>query len=267
MSSILLISGTPVLKYCRDHRHDRSVLSKLCYHGIRAVCQMIFLDNFVHGTYSRPLLSRCRCSVNMNPQTIMFFQIAGDLHPGNVYISKDGSKFILFDVGIVNEYSTEDHNILIDILSAFIRKDGRKAGRCLIDDSNSKMLMKSAAKEEMARHEEEYIDKIEMLTIKASTEGYFMEHLGTYISYICNAAATHHVMMNPSFVTAALAVKIQEGIALAMDPSCTIPDIAIPIIVESERRRFMKEQKTHWSERFESFKKAFFGVRSDQETK
>ena len=187
------------------------------------------------------------------------FRRLGDLHPGNVYISKDGSKFILFDVGIVNEYSTEDHNILIDILSAFIRKDGRKAGRCMIDDSNSKMLMKSAAKEEMAQHEEQYIDKIEMLTIKASTEGYFMEHLGTYISYICNAAATHHVMMNPSFVTAALAVKIQEGIALAMDPSCAIPNIAIPIIVESERRRYVKEQTAWWSSRYQSLKEAVLG--------
>jgi predicted unusual protein kinase regulating ubiquinone biosynthesis (AarF/ABC1/UbiB family) len=80
-----------------------------------------------------------------------------------------------------------------------------------------------------------------MLTIKASTEGYFMEHLGTYISYICDAASTHHVMMNPSFVTAALAVDIQEGIALAMDPNCSIPDVAIPIIIESERRRYMSD--------------------------
>jgi hypothetical protein len=42
-----------VLQYCREHRNERHVLSKLCYHGIRAVCQMIFLDNFVHGTIAR----------------------------------------------------------------------------------------------------------------------------------------------------------------------------------------------------------------------
>jgi predicted unusual protein kinase regulating ubiquinone biosynthesis (AarF/ABC1/UbiB family) len=178
----------------------------------------------------------------------------GDLHPGNVYVSQDGTKFILFDVGIVNEYSYHDHTILIDVLSAFIRKDGRKAGRSMIDDSNTKAMLAASSTsssssssklhDQMAINEEQYIDKIELLTTKASTEGYFMEHLGTYITYICDAASTHHVMMNPSFVTAALAVKIQEGIALAMNPNCSIPEVAIPIILESERRRYMNDANT-----------------------
>lgn len=44
--------GIPILQYCREnHISNRTQLTKLCYHGIRAVCQMIFLDNFVHGTY------------------------------------------------------------------------------------------------------------------------------------------------------------------------------------------------------------------------
>jgi predicted unusual protein kinase regulating ubiquinone biosynthesis (AarF/ABC1/UbiB family) len=159
----------------------------------------------------------------------------------------------------VNEYSYDDHTVLIDVLSAFIRKDGRKAGRCMIDDSNSKMLQSTNMKDQVAINEEQYIDKIEMLTIKASTEGYFMEHLGTYISYICDAAATHHVMMNPSFVTAALAVKIQEGIALAMDPNCSIPDVAIPIIIESERRRYMNDNPITKS--IEYWKRILFGTK------
>lgn len=166
------------------------------------------------------------------------FSVAGDMHPGNVFVSPDGKKFILFDVGIVNEYSEADHNLIIDVLAAFIRKQGRIAGRLMIDDSNSKL--RAAETGDSARDEERYIDKIEMLTIKASTKGYFMESLGSYISYICDAAAQHHVMMNPAFISAALAVKVEEGIALAMDPSCKIPKIAIPIIIESERRRLAR---------------------------
>jgi predicted unusual protein kinase regulating ubiquinone biosynthesis (AarF/ABC1/UbiB family) len=157
----------------------------------------------------------------------------GDLHPGNVYISSDGSRFILFDVGIVAEYSDDDHCAIVDILSAFIRLEGRVAGRRLIADSNSRLRGTG----DRALDEEKYIDKIEALTIKASGKEYLMEHLGTYISYICDAAAAHHVMMNPSFISAALAVKIQEGIALALDPSIDLPTIAIPVIIESERRR------------------------------
>ena len=197
--------GEPILKFAKANRDNQEALSKLCFDGIEAVCQMIFLDNFMHG----------------------------DLHPGNVYISSDCSKLILFDVGIVAEYTDADHGAIVDILSSFIRKEGRQAGLFMINDSNRRL--KDAG--EFALDEELFLKKIEKLTIMASTKGYLMENLGTYISYICGAASKHHVMINPAFVSASLAVKVQEGIALALDPSMQIWKVAIPIIVESERRR------------------------------
>jgi aarF domain-containing kinase len=202
--------GVPVLQFAREHQDDRALLHNLCKTAVRAVCKMIFLDNFMHG----------------------------DCHPGNVRISPDGKKFILLDVGIVAEYTNSDHDMLVDVLAAFIRKDGRRAGRVMIDDSNNRL--KATNTGEAALEEERYIDKIEALTIKACGEGYLMENLGTYISYICDAAATHHVMLNQSFVTASLAVKVEEGIALALDPSMEIWKIATPIIVESESRRALR---------------------------
>ena len=77
---------------------------------------------------------------------------------------------------------------------------------------------------------------MEGITRKASGKDYLMQHLGTYITQICDAASTHHVMLNQAFISAALAVKVQEGIALAMDPTIEIWRIAIPIILEGERR-------------------------------
>ena len=64
----------------------------------------------------------------------------GDLHPGNVFVSHDGKKFILFDVGIAAEYSESDHRNIVEILGAFIRKQGRKAGRLMIDNSNNSYM-------------------------------------------------------------------------------------------------------------------------------
>lgn len=109
---------------------------------------------------------------------------------------------------MVTEYSDADHRLIVDILTAFIRMDGRRAGELLIDDSNARNTSDQALSEEM------YVDKILALTTRAHGRDYFMEHLGTYISYICEAASTHHVVMNQAFVSAALAIKIQEGIAL-----------------------------------------------------
>ena len=88
-----------------------------------------------------------------------------------------------------------------------------------------------------------FLSKIEWLTVKAAGKDYFMEHLGTYITYIANAAAAHHVMLNQAFISSALAVKVQEGIALALDPSIEIWKVAIPIILESERRHGRTTQR------------------------
>ena len=152
-----------------------------------------------------------------------------------MFVSKDGKKFILLDVGIVAEYSEHDHNVIVRILSAFIRRQGRLAGRLMIDDSNRRL--EEAHIIDAALEEEKFIDKIEALNVKATGKDYLMENLGSYISYICSVAAKHHVMLNPSFISAALAVKVQEGIAIALDPSISIYNVATPIIFESERRR------------------------------
>ena len=79
--------------------------------------------------------------------------------------------------------------------------------------------------------------RYEKLSIDANRSGYVMEQLGTYVTYICNAASDHHIMLNPSFVSATLAVILQEGIALALDPSMPIWKVATPIIIESESQR------------------------------
>lgn len=148
-------------------------------------------------------------------------------------MNKDGTKFILLDFGIANSYSDADHQNIVDILASFIRKDGRKAGRLMIEESNTRSSI-------AAVNEERFIDKIEELTIAANGTDYLMEKLGTYITFICEAASTHQVLLNPSFVSAALAVKVEEGIALAMDPSLKIADLAIPIIAEAEAKRYWK---------------------------
>jgi ABC1 atypical kinase-like domain len=42
--------GVPVLHFCRQNQDNQRLLSSLCVKAIRAVCKMIFIDNFVRGT-------------------------------------------------------------------------------------------------------------------------------------------------------------------------------------------------------------------------
>jgi aarF domain-containing kinase len=156
-----------------------------------------------------------------------------------VFVDPKKKKFVLFDVGIVAAYTEADHTNLVDVLAAFIRRQGRLAGRLMIDSSN-RLLRDS---NDHAIDEELFIDKIEAMNKKATTKDYLMENLGKYITTICNAASQHHVLVNQAFISAALAVKIQEGIALALDPSIKIYKVAIPVIYESERRRGVDKAK------------------------
>jgi aarF domain-containing kinase len=43
--------GVPVMEFARNNAADKKLLSRMCRGGIKAICQMIFLDNFVHGMY------------------------------------------------------------------------------------------------------------------------------------------------------------------------------------------------------------------------
>ena len=43
------VDGIPIMEFARKFAHDKKLLSEKCYDAITAVCQMIFLDNFVHG--------------------------------------------------------------------------------------------------------------------------------------------------------------------------------------------------------------------------
>jgi aarF domain-containing kinase len=58
--------------------------------------------------------------------------------------------------------------------------------------------------------------------------------VGDYIADICFLACRHKVKLEATFVNAALAVEIMEGIAAALYPSMHVQPIALPLIVKAE---------------------------------
>jgi aarF domain-containing kinase len=196
--------GTPIDQWCREHADDVELRSQLGYIGAETMCRMIFEHNFVHG----------------------------DVHPGNILISPD-NEMILLDCGMVNEYSDTDHDLLINIIAAFIRLNGRRAGELMVDDSNQRM----AEQGEYAREVDLYLDEMEKISSAANKSGFLLEKVSTYVNFIFNSAAKHHVQMNSGFVSIALAIKVQEGVALMLDDKAQIIGIANPIIMKAEAKR------------------------------
>ena len=141
----------------------------------------------------------------------------------------------MLDAGIALEYTNDDHDLVVNVLSSFIKNDGRTAAQYMLSDSNERLF----SLQEAALNEKEYIEKITKLTRTANDGRFFMDNLGHYIAQIFDAAATHHVMMNKAFVSMALAVKVQEGVALMLSHDANVMQTAIPIISQIEIQRKM----------------------------
>jgi flagellar biosynthesis protein FliR len=63
----------------------------------------------------------------------------------------------------------------------------------------------------------------------------FIENVGEYIvDIICFLACTKKVKLEASFVSAALAVEIMEGIASALCPQMTVVPVALPLVLKAE---------------------------------
>jgi len=184
--------GEPIMKFAKNCK-DQATLTDLCEIGIRTVSKMIFIHNFVHG----------------------------DIHPGNIMVSHDGKQIILLDAGIAVTCNNHDHDLVVGIVASFIRGEGRRAAKLLMEDSNRRLRLLDT--NERAKDENAYIEKINNMCVEAfGDENYLMLELGTYISDIFQAASDHHVMINKAFVNLALAIKIQEGIVLSLDKELEI---------------------------------------------
>lgn len=188
----------------------------------------------------------------------MIFQhnfVHGDLHPGNIFIEErtdQPPRVVFLDVGIAQEYTASDHELLVNVLSAFIRCDGRKAAALLVSDSDARLVVAapnvhltvqtgtaSGITSRSGRPEDikKFQEVIQAMVEKAKDDPAFFDQLGNYFSIICNAACTHHVKMNQGFLSIALAVKVVEGVALELNPVAEIWRIANPLVIKSEFRR------------------------------
>jgi aarF domain-containing kinase len=198
------VLGKPVMQWAIDHKEEKSLREHVCNQGIRAVCKMIFQDNFLHG----------------------------DLHPGNLMIT-DKNEIVMLDVGIAKAFAKRDHDLLVSVLTCFIRANGRGAAACMADNSDHRLGTTSRPEDV-----ELFADKIEAMVAKAKTDESFFDSLGSYFTTICNAASVSRVKMNQGFITMALAVKVIEGVALELNPEVEMWAIANPMLLKVAKRKW-----------------------------
>lgn len=201
------VHGEPILRYLgAEHSvEDRRTLAQI---GLRTTMRMIFLHDFVHG----------------------------DLHPGNILVDRvadDGGRLRMniLDCGLVVEMGERDHSNLVKILGALVKRDGKSAGRLMVD--TAKKCQASATDVEL------FVRGIHNIILH-DDENNFMENVGDYLAEICHLACRHKVKLEASFINAALACEIMEGIACALYPEMKVQPIALPMVLKAEAMHAMR---------------------------
>lgn len=77
----------------------------------------------------------------------------------------------------------------------------------------------------------------------ASSIQNFLESVGDYLTDICFMACKHKVKLEASFINAALACEIMEGIASKLYPTMKVQNIALPMVFKAEVMHGLKEMK------------------------
>eukprot|EP01035_Chromulina_nebulosa_P021860 gene21860-28298_t len=162
---------------------------------------------------------------------MVFFDnlIHGDLHPGNILVQilpNGEPRLAILDCGIVYQSKTDtEHRKLVDICFSFMKHDGRSAALMMIENVNEKTPG-------MVKHAEQFCDGVQML-VKSSEEHSYFEHIGEYVSKICELARVHVVRLDPGYFKIAMALKVAEGISLSLNRDLDLVSKCVPIVLKA----------------------------------
>lgn len=184
---------------------------KLADLGARAILKMIFVDNFVHG----------------------------DLHPGNVLVQFNdlgNPRFVFLDCGIIFQSPTESHHkSLIDVCLAFMKKDGQTAATLMIQNANH-LDPGNLSFRNSGNNTQQFVQGVQKM-IDDSEHELFYEHLGEYVTKICDLARQFKIQLDPGYFHIAMALKVVEGVVLSLNREFDMITECLPIIAKAEAFR------------------------------
>lgn len=66
------------------------------------------------------------------------------------------------------------------------------------------------------KHAEQFCESVQKMVDDTELHSYF-EHIGEYVSTICELARVHVVRLDPGYFKIAMALKVAEGISLSLN--------------------------------------------------
>ncbi len=183
------IDGTKILNF----RQTPSDPKRLAQIGFRVMLKMVFQDGFVHA----------------------------DLHPGNIFITRDDRVAIL-DLGLVGELDGRHREGFARYFAAWAQGDGKTMAALMAELSPGRRIPDYAGFE---------------AAVVAFVQKYFGKRLGeVQVSLVfmdmMNILRKYRVRANPTFTLVNIAIAVTEGIGKQLDPDVDLMATALPFFAK-----------------------------------
>ena len=183
------IDGTKVLNF----RQTPSDPKRLAEIGFRVMLKMVFEDGFVHA----------------------------DLHPGNIFITRDDRVAIL-DLGLVGELDGRHRAGFARYFAAWAQGDGKTMAALMAELSPGRRIKDYAGFE---------------AAVVAFVQRYYGKRLGeVQVSLVfmdmMNILRKYRVRANPTFTLVNIAIAVTEGIGKQLDPDVDLMAAALPFFAK-----------------------------------
>jgi ubiquinone biosynthesis protein len=183
------VDGTKVLNF----RQTPSDPKRLAEIGFRVMLKMVFEDGFVHA----------------------------DLHPGNIFITRDDRVAIL-DLGLVGELDQTHRAGFARYFAAWAQGDGKTMAALMAELSPGKKIRDYAGFE---------------AAVVGFVQKYYGKRLGeVQVSLVfmdmMNILRKYRVRANPTFTLVNIAIAVTEGIGKQLDPDVDLMAAALPFFAK-----------------------------------
>jgi ubiquinone biosynthesis protein len=183
------VDGTKVLNF----RQTPSDPKRLAEIGFRVMLKMVFEDGFVHA----------------------------DLHPGNIFITRDDRVAIL-DLGLVGELDQTHRAGFARYFAAWAQGDGKTMAALMAELSPGRKIRDYAGFE---------------AAVVAFVQKYYGKRLGeVQVSLVfmdmMNILRKYRVRANPTFTLVNIAIAVTEGIGKQLDPDVDLMAAALPFFAK-----------------------------------
>lgn len=187
------IDGTKILQVTQSSA-DPKRLAKI---GFRVLLKMIFEDGFVHA----------------------------DLHPGNIFITRD-QRVAILDLGFIGQLDPRHREGFARYFAAFASGDGVTMARLMAEMSPSRQVLDYPGFE---RAVTDFVRRYHGLRLgEVQVSAVFLDML--------NILRRFRVRVNPTFTLVNIAIAVTEGIGKQLDPEVDLMAAALPFFARMQAK-------------------------------